>query len=150
MGNNKNIKNMKYSFVIAALVGAMSQVDLAEATAVARHHHHHHQSFVQGDDKEEEGKDVEQSKKEAAAAEEEEQAKGEAKVVKEFKDKLNKAKAKNAEKEGAKKAAKAAPVKTKVNDELWTASLPEKYFGMTHVEMRNVEESESESDSDSD
>merc|ERR1712086_308109 len=127
MGNNKNIKNMKYSFVIAALVGAMSQVDLAEATAVARHHHHHHQSFVQGDDKEEEGKDVKQSK-----------------------DKLNKAKAKHAEKEGAKKAAKAAPVKTKVNDELWTASLPEKYFGMTHVEMRNVEESESESDSDSD
>ena len=58
---------MKYSFVIAALVGAMSQADLAEATAVANHHHHQHQAYVQDEDKAEEGKDVEQSKKEAAA-----------------------------------------------------------------------------------
>ena len=58
---------MKYSFVIAALVGAMSQADLVEATAVTRHHNHHHHSYVQDDDKAEEGKNVEESKKEAAA-----------------------------------------------------------------------------------
>merc|ERR1712046_346920 len=129
MGNNIKIKNMKYSFVIAALVGAMTQVDLAEATAVSRHHrrHHHHQ-FVQDDDK------------------------AEAKVVKEFKEKLGKAKAKKAAKDAEKaaeekKAKKENPEKKKVNDELWTANMPEKYFGMTHVDMRNTE-SDSESDSD--
>ena len=61
---------------------------------------------------------------------------------------MNAAKAKNAEKKAAAaKEKKEQPEKKKVNDELWTASLPEKYFGMTHVEMRNVE-SDSESDSD--
>ena len=106
---------MKYSFVIAALVGAMTQVDLAEATAVSRHHrrHHHHQ-FVQDDDKAEEGKDVEQAKKEETAMKEvkkEVAKKNEEEAVKTPKEKKAEAAAKKKEEEEEQSKAEAKVVK---------------------------------------